>query len=126
MHLGESPYECARRETEEEVGLTLNDSDLHCFGYVSEKNYEGGVHWLMFLFNCLKPISGLPKAIDEGHFDFFSRSEINHIAVPPSDKILIWPYYDQFAHGGFVGLRANCAPGGTLRPIEELALPPHE
>ena len=50
MPVGESPYECARRETEEEIGLRLDDGDLHCFGYISEKSYEGEGHWLMFLF----------------------------------------------------------------------------
>ena len=56
MHQGESPYECARRETKVEIGLSLVDSDLHCFGYISEKSYEGTGHWLMFLFNCKKKI----------------------------------------------------------------------
>ena len=42
MALGESPYECAKRESYEELGLELHDDDLNLFGYVSEKNYEGG------------------------------------------------------------------------------------
>lgn len=123
MMSGESPYECARRETQEEVGLKLSDDDLHCFGYVSEKNYEGTDHWLMFLFDCRISTNCLPQAIDEGSFNFFSREAIDQLNIPPSDHTLIWPYYDRY-HAGFVGLRADCNPQGTLTVIEELKLEP--
>ncbi len=121
MHLGESPYECARRETMEEIGLGLDDCDLHCFGYISEKSYEGSGHWLMFLFNCLQTIEQVPATIDEGRFRFFSRAAIDGLTIPETDRTLLWPYYDRFA-GGFVGLRANCDPAGKLSLTEELKL----
>lgn len=119
MTTGESPYECARRETQEETGLPLSDKDLHCFGYISEKSYEGTGHWLMFLFHCLKPISDLPQTIDEGHFAFFSREAINDLKIPETDRTLLWPYFDNYQNG-FVGLRADCQPGGHLKVTEEL------
>jgi 8-oxo-dGTP diphosphatase len=122
MATGESPYECARREALEEVGLELSDKDLHCFGYVSEKSYEGAGHWLMFLFDCRISTDKLPDAIDEGHFNFFSRGAIDQLQIPETDHTLIWPYFDHY-HDGFVGLRANCAPGGKLSVVEELKLP---
>ena len=122
MVKGESPYECARREAQEEIGLELSDADLHCFGYVSEKSYEGTGHWLMFLFRCIKKIENIPPKIDEGHFGFYSRKEIDHIKIPESDRTLIWPYYDKFKLG-FVGLRANCEAGTDLKVVEELTLP---
>lgn len=122
MQLGESPYECARRETKEEVGLELGDEDLHCFGYISEKSYEGTGHWLMFLFHCKKSIDAIPQAIDEGHFEFFSREAIDELAIPETDRTLLWPYFDQY-HESFVGLRANCDPNGSLSLVEELKLP---
>ena len=122
MHQGESPYECARRETKEEIGLSLVDSDLHCFGYISEKSYEGTGHWLMFLFDCKKKIQKLPEKIDEGTFAFFSRSEIESLSIPKTDRMLLWPYFDKCSNG-FVGIRANCAPSGNLELVEELELP---
>ena len=64
MAMGESPYECARREAAEEVGLQLENADLSLFGYVSEKSYEGTSHWLMFLFDCLVPLNRIPEDID--------------------------------------------------------------
>ena len=89
MQLGESPYECARREAEEEVGLKLADQDLHCFGYISEKSYEGASHWLMFLFDCRISTNSLPSAIDEGHFEFFSREAIDQLNIPATDHTLV-------------------------------------
>ncbi|MGB0409079.1 MAG: NUDIX hydrolase [Opitutales bacterium] len=121
MHLGESPYECARREVMEEIGLELGDTDLHCFGYLSEKSYEGSGHWLMFLFHSLKRLEAVPEAIDEGRFRFFSRGAIDQLAIPETDRTLLWPYFDRFA-SGFVGLRANCDPAGQLSLVEELRL----
>ncbi|MDB4345688.1 NUDIX hydrolase [bacterium] len=121
MATGESPYECARRETLEEISLELGDEDLHCFGYISEKSYEGAGHWLMFLFDCRKVISALPPEIDEGRFDFFSRAAIDESPIPETDRKLLWPYYDQY-HTGFVGIRANCDPGGQLNLVEELRI----
>ena len=106
MTNGESPYECAKRESFEELGLKLEDEDLYLFGYVSEKNYEGGGHWLMFLFEIIAPIHSLPKAINEGLFRFFSRSEINSLKIPHTDHKLVWPFYDK-RKLGFWGIRAD-------------------
>ena len=121
MSTGESPYECARREVEEEISLQLSDQDLNCFGYISEKSYEGSGHWLMFLFQCRKRIEQVPAAIDEGRFKFFTREAIDQLDIPETDRTLLWPYYDRFADG-FVGLRANCDPAGKLHLTEELSL----
>lgn len=105
----------------EEIELPLGDGDLNCFGYIAEKSYEGSGHWLMFLFNCRKTIEQLPQEIDEGGFRFFSRSEIDALAIPETDRTLLWPYYDRFSDG-FVGMRADCDPSGKLHLTEELTL----
>ena len=75
METGESPFECARREAEEEVGMEIDDSDLSLRCILSEVDYEGTGHWLMFIFDCYKPIQSLPDQIDEGYFEFFTREE---------------------------------------------------
>lgn len=49
--IGESPFECAVRETREETGFALTPSDLHLFAMIAEKAYEGQSHWLLFLFS---------------------------------------------------------------------------
>ena len=40
--LGESPFECAVRETKEETGFEIATTDLHLFGMIAEKAYEAG------------------------------------------------------------------------------------
>ncbi|MCD8283876.1 MAG: NUDIX domain-containing protein [Opitutae bacterium] len=120
MQIGESPFECAVREAREETGIKLCAADLHLFGMVSEKSYEGSGHWLMFLFNCKKPLDELPPEIDEGNFAFFARDEIDNIAIPPTDKILVWPVFDEHAEAGtFLAYRAKCGAGTAERVLEE-------
>ena len=114
MATGESPFECAIRETDEEIGLTLTEKDLHLFAIISEKDYEGKGHWLMFLFKSHKTINQLPPAIDEGIFSFFSREEVDSISLPETDRQALWPLYDRF-QDGFVTLRADCDPDHPLK-----------
>lgn len=111
MSVGESPGQCAVREIGEEIGLTVTAADLHLFSIVSERAYEGTGHWLMFLYKCGKRLETLPEKMDEGHFGFFSRSDIDNLNIPETDRIALWPVYDR--HGdGFIALRADCTPGG--------------
>ncbi|MDR0535361.1 MAG: NUDIX hydrolase [Puniceicoccales bacterium] len=110
MALGESPFECAIRETAEETGHSIAAADLHLFGMVSERAYEGGTHWLMFLFECRKPLTALPPEIEEGVFGFFDRAEIEKLHLPPTDTMLVWPVHDRFHAGGFQVYRADCDP----------------
>lgn len=114
MALGESPFECAVRETEEETGFVITTADLHLFAIIAEKAYEGQAHWLMFLFRCKKTLPALPGDITEGKFGFFSRAQIDTIPLPETDRRALWPIYDQY-RDRFVSLKADCAPG---KPVE--------
>jgi len=121
MSEGESPFECAIREVQEEANFQISERDLHLFGYISEKSFEGNGHWLMFLFNCKAVLNVLPEGIDEGHFAFFTREEIDTIQIPVSDRSLLWPYYDSH-RDTFVALRANCHPDAPLAITLEQSL----
>jgi 8-oxo-dGTP diphosphatase len=122
--LGESPFECAVRETFEETGHAVTTADLHLFAMIAEKAYEGQAHWLMFLFHCKKPLPALPPDIAEGQFGFFSREKINSIPLPETDRTALWPIYDQH-RDRFVALKADCAPGQPVRvEIEEITPAP--
>lgn len=122
--LGESPFECAVRETQEETGFAITADDLHLFAMIAEKAYEGESHWLMFLFRCRKPISQLPAAISEGQFGFFSRAAINELPVPETDRNALWPIYDRY-RDRFVALKADCAPGKPVTiEIEQITPSP--
>lgn len=121
--VGESPFECAVRETGEEAGFEIATRDLHLFGMISEKAYEGQSHWLLFLFRCRKPIPHLPPAIDEGHFGFFSRAAVDGLSLPETDRTALWPFYDKY-RDRFVALRADCMPGQPLVIEVEEVTPP--
>lgn len=119
---GESPFECAVRETHEETGFTIQTSDLHLFGMIAEKAYEGASHWLLFLFRCRRPIPALPPTISEGRFGFFSREQINDLPLPETDKTALWPIYDAY-RDRFVAMKADCAPDKALQITIEQILP---
>lgn len=116
--LGESPFECAARETVEETGHPITPADLHLFAMIAEKAYEGTSHWLLFLFRCTRPITALPPDMPEGRFGFFSREAINGLPLPETDQTALWPIYDRHRNG-FVALRADCMPGQPLRIVVE-------
>lgn len=119
---GESPHECAARETREETGLACAQEDFHLFAMIAERAYEGGAHWLMFLFVCRRPIERLPPDMHEGRFGFFSRAAVDGLALPETDRTALWPLYDTHREG-FVALRADCTPGRPVEAIIEEVLP---
>jgi 8-oxo-dGTP diphosphatase len=123
MALGESPFECAVRETGEETGLRIAIADLHLFAMIAEKAYEGETHWLMFLFRCRRRLESLPPDIAEGHFSFFSRDAIGRLPIPETDRAALWPIYDRY-RDSFVALRADCAPGRPVQVTIEQVTPP--
>jgi 8-oxo-dGTP diphosphatase len=117
---GESPFECAVRETFEETGHRVDASQFHLFAMIAEKAYEGQSHWLMFLFRCKIPLPSLPPEIAEGTFGFFSRTAIDSLPIPETDRTALWPIYDRYRER-FVALKADCAPGKpVVVHIEEI------
>lgn len=124
MPTGESPFECAIREAREETGIELTESDLHLFCMAAEKAYEGKGHWLMFLFDCRKPLRELPLAIDEGPFAFYSREQIDELPIPATDRQGLWEIYDRY-HDRFVALKVDCQPGKPLDFQIEGLIPSH-
>jgi len=111
---GESPYACACREAQEELGLTLTTSDLHLTGIVSERAYEGRSHWLLFLFEVKLRLTELPPDHREGRFAFFSRHELAGLKLPQTDLENIWSWFWQH-RGGFFAGHCHCEPNKTNR-----------
>lgn len=119
MATGESPLQCAIRETAEETGLVVGESDMHLFAMIAEKAYQGETHWLMFLFRCKRPIAALPPDMVEGKFAFWSREAIKGLAIPETDQAALWPIFDRY-RDGFVSLRADCAVSPIQITIEQI------
>ena len=98
---GESPYDCALRELQEETGIIAEKKDLHLTGIVSECGGKNKNHWLMFLFELKKYVQKLPPNCSEGRFAFFKPSELNEISLPKTDKEYIWPLFWKYRYGFF-------------------------
>jgi 8-oxo-dGTP diphosphatase len=111
MHEGESPYACACREAQEELGIALSAGDLHLTGLVSEHGYQGQTHWLMFLFEVKRQVNTLPAVHREGRFEFFPREKLSGIRLPQTDLEQIWPWFWQH-RGGFFAAHCHCSPDG--------------
>ena len=86
--------------------MDIEENDLKLLAYISEKNYEGSGHWLMFLFDCLTSLNDLPPNGPEGTFAWFDREEVDNLKIPETDHLLVWPIYDK-RHGEFTALRAD-------------------
>jgi 8-oxo-dGTP diphosphatase len=121
--VGESPFECAIRETFEETGHLVTQEDLHLFAMIAEKAYHGDTHWLMFLFRCRKPIGSLPPDITEGKFAFYPRAAIDTLAIPETDQKALWPIFDRY-RDRFVSMRADCSVSPIKITVEEVTPAP--
>lgn len=115
---GESPFECAARETFEETGFHITPADLHLFAMIAEKAYEGQSHWLLFLFRCRRAMDTLPPEFAEGKFAFYSRTAIDELTLPETDRTALWPTYDRY-RDRFVAMRADCEPGRPVHVVVE-------
>ena len=111
---GESPYACACREAQEELGLGISPGDLHLTGLVSEHGYGGESHWLMFLFEVLPRLAFLPPPHREGRFQFFSREAIPSLKLPQTDREKIWPWFWEH-RGGFFAAHCHYGADGSNR-----------
>ncbi len=108
---GESPYACACREAQEELGLSLRPDDLHLTGLISEHGYQGQAHWLMFLFEVKRRLTTLPPPHREGTFKFFPTDALDSLPLPQTDRERIWPLFWRH-RGGFFAAHCRCHPDG--------------
>ena len=108
---GESPYACACREAQEELGLAIGPADLHLTGLISEHAYQGNAHWLMFLFEVQPRLTALPPQHREGIFSFFPAEKIASLNVPQTDREQIWPLFWRH-RGGYFAAHCHCHAGG--------------
>jgi len=109
--IGESPYACACREANEELGLKIQPSDLHLFGVISEHGYQGQTHWLIFLFEIKTRLAALPPVHREGRFGFFHAAELATLKMPQSDLEQIWPLFWKY-RSGFFAAHCHCHADG--------------
>ena len=119
---GESPYACACREAEEEMGVALRPVDLHLTGIVAEHGYQGQSHWLMFLFEVKTRLTATPPPHREGRFEFFPRARVADLPLPQTDREELWPLFWRH-RGGFFAAACRCHPGGRNEWLLEESQP---
>lgn len=108
---GESPHECAVREVHEETGLQLRDDEMRLMGMVSERAYQGEMHWLIFLFECTRPIRAeeVPvREFDEGRLEWIPSAQIEQLPIPATDREIMWPTV-RTHRGGFFAVDIDCS-----------------
>ena len=71
-------------------GVELAATDFVLRSILSEKNYQGTGHWLMFVFHVASPLERLPDQIDEGEFRFFELDELRGLEVPALDREILF------------------------------------
>jgi 8-oxo-dGTP diphosphatase len=102
--IGESPYACALREIEEEVGLRLSLAEIRMVGIVSERAFPGAggndgssgtaptpAHWLMFCFEVTHPVDFSAREIEEGRLEWHPLKALDALGIPKTDREVIWP-----------------------------------
>ena len=84
------------------------------FGIVSERAYQNEHHWLIFLFESIKPIvaSDVTRMdFDEGTLQWVPVEEVaglgNGSGLPETDRRVMWPNAQKH-RGGFFMVEIDC------------------
>lgn len=88
---GESPAACAQREIREEAGVDIATERIRLIGMVSERAFEGKGHWLMFVYRVLGAVDVPAHDMPEGRLDWYRPDEVDGLALPETDRAIIWP-----------------------------------
>jgi 8-oxo-dGTP diphosphatase len=118
---GEGPHQCAVREVREETGITLGHDDLRLIGIVSERAYEGEAHWLIFLFEAVAPLNRETvkwTRFEEGTLEWKRIEEVAGLAIPRTDREIMWPLV-QAHRGGFFVVHIDCSAADMTWTVHE-------
>ena len=93
--LRETVHESAARELREELLLAASPSGLRLRGIACERGStpDGGGHadWMLFICSILLEPAAVPARGPEGELRWFTREEIRSLAIPETDRDILWP-----------------------------------
>jgi len=121
MGLGEGPHDCALREIREEAGIALQPEEIRLCGLVSERAYEGHAHWLIFLFEVVRPIDPaevVAMEFDEGRLEWVDPATVDTLPIPATDREIMWPAVESH-RGGFFAVHIECDEQGFRWHLHE-------
>lgn len=119
---GESPHECALREVHEETGVALKPGEMRLFGMVAERAYAGQHHWLLFLFECTRPVEHAELGatdMDEGQLIWVPTADVATTSIPDTDRQFMWPQVLAHRGGGFFVLDIDCSVSPFAQQLRE-------
>jgi 8-oxo-dGTP diphosphatase len=122
---GEGPHECAVREIHEEAGLRIDPRHVRMTGIVSERAYEGQTHWLIFLFEVLRPIGRdeiRAMHFDEGRLEWVDAAKVHELNIPETDRTFMWPLVKEH-RGGFFMVHIDCSVQPMVWTVTESVKP---
>ena len=108
---GEGPHECAVREIREEANISIEPELVRLAGIVSERAYEGQTHWLIFLFEVMRPVDPAEVSwtdFDEGRLEWVEIERVAMLAIPETDSKFMWPLVREH-RGGFFMVHIDCS-----------------
>ena len=85
VEAGESPYDCAARELQEETGLKANK--LRFRGLITEVSPQPDWQWMLFLYVTNDFSGNLIGDHREGEFSWWPVEETDNLSIPQSDRI---------------------------------------
>ena len=117
---GESPAQCALREIREETGLDLQPAQVHLTGIVTEEGFDDAMHWMMYLYEVTDSVRVDAGPIDEGTLEWHEPDRVGDLAIPQTDRRVIWPLFLAY-RGRFFCAHLKCAGGEVRWRIEQPA-----
>lgn len=104
---GESPTRCAQREAMEEAGVEIPLDRFRLAGMISERGYESKTNWLLFYFRVEGAVDFEAFEMNEGRLEWHDPAGIERLALPETDRRIIWPLVRKH-EGGFFAVHIDC------------------
>lgn len=82
---GEAPFECARRELQEETGLIAHE--MHFRGLITEVSPRLDWQWMLFIYVVTRFSGDLQADEREGGLHWWALDEIPSLDMPYADRI---------------------------------------